>query len=59
MSAYRTAFGRPGAAVGPQAGTIAASRVWILPNTSGLNAHRPLAAEFARLRAAAAQDSPS
>jgi TDG/mug DNA glycosylase family protein len=58
VSAYRLAFGRPGAAVGPQAGTIAASRVWILPNTSGLNAHwtpAALAAEFARLRAAAVQ----
>jgi TDG/mug DNA glycosylase family protein len=56
ITAYRRAFGEPGAAVGPQAGTIGDTRVWVLPNPSGLNAHwQPdaLAAEFRRLREAA------
>jgi TDG/mug DNA glycosylase family protein len=56
VSAYRVAFGRPGAATGPQSEPIGASRVWVLPSTSGLNAHWTLAAlavEFARLREAA------
>lgn len=39
VTAYRTAFGRPGAAVGPQQETIGGSRLWVLPNPSGLNAH--------------------
>ena len=55
VTAYRTAFDAPKAAVGPQPG-IDGTRVWVLPNPSGLNAHwQPpaLAAEFARLRAAA------
>jgi TDG/mug DNA glycosylase family protein len=38
VTAYRAAFGRPRAAVGPQDGAIGASRVWVLPNPSGLNA---------------------
>jgi TDG/mug DNA glycosylase family protein len=38
ITAYRTAFARPGAAVGRQAETIAGAVVWILPNPSGLNA---------------------
>ena len=63
VSAFRVAFARPGVSTGPLAGTIGASRVWILPSTSGLNAHWTLdglAAEFARLReAAAAGPSPS
>lgn len=54
VSAYRTAFGRPRAAVGRQDELVGGARVWILPNPSGLNAHwtpAALAAEFARLRA--------
>ena len=54
VTAYRTAFDAPGAAVGPQP-ALGGTRVWVLPNPSGLNAHwQPpaLAAEFARLRAA-------
>ncbi len=54
ITAYRTAFGRPGATVGPQPETIGGTRLWVLPNPSGLNAHwtaAGLAAEFARLRA--------
>jgi TDG/mug DNA glycosylase family protein len=38
LSAYRIAFGRPKAGVGPQQETIGGSRVWLLPNPSGLNA---------------------
>lgn len=55
ISAYRTAFGRPAAAIGPQPEPIAGRPVWVLPNPSGLNAHwqlPALTAEFARLRAA-------
>jgi double-stranded uracil-DNA glycosylase len=56
VTAYRAAFGRPDAAVGLQEETIGSTRLWILPNPSGLNAHYPpraLATEFARLRVAA------
>ena len=45
---------RSGAVVGPQQAVIGATRVWVLPNPSGLNAHwtpAALAGEFARLRA--------
>jgi TDG/mug DNA glycosylase family protein len=42
LGAYRVAFGKPAATVGPQPDTIAGARVWVLPNTSGLNAnYRP------------------
>jgi TDG/mug DNA glycosylase family protein len=57
VGAYRDAFGRAGAVVGPQDQTIGTTRVWVLPNPSGLNAHYPLprlVEEFARLKAAAA-----
>jgi double-stranded uracil-DNA glycosylase len=56
VTAYRTAFGRPQAVVGPQPDRLGGARVWILPNPSGLNAHwsgTALAAAFAELRAAA------
>lgn len=39
VTAYRTAFGRPKATVGPQDETLAGARLWVLPNPSGLNAH--------------------
>jgi len=38
VTAYRTAFGRPKAAVGPQDHEIGGARIWVLPNPSGLNA---------------------
>jgi len=44
LGAYRSAFGRPGAAVGPQEEHLGQTRVWVLPNPSGLNAHYSLAA---------------
>jgi TDG/mug DNA glycosylase family protein len=56
VTAYRIAFGRPQAAVGPQSARLGGAQVWILPNPSGLNAHwsaGALAEEFARLRVAA------
>ncbi len=56
VTAYRTAFGAPGARVGPQEESLGGSHVWVLPNPSGLNAHwsaESLAGEFARLRAVA------
>ncbi|MFJ5548837.1 G/U mismatch-specific DNA glycosylase [Streptomyces sp. NPDC093225] len=59
VTAYRTAFGERGAKIGPQDRTIGATRIWALPNPSGLNAHwtaESMAEEYARLRAAA--DAP-
>ena len=53
VTAYRAAFGVPGAAVGPQSLRLGKAQVWVLPNPSGLNAHysaAALAAEFGRLR---------
>jgi len=53
VGAYRTAFGRPRAVVGPQPERIGGARAWVLPNPSGLNAHYQLpdlAAAFADLR---------
>ena len=62
IGAYRTAFGRPRATVGPQPDGIGDTEVWVLPNPSGLNAHYTLdgiAAEFRRLREAVAPDDAS
>ncbi|MFE7776930.1 G/U mismatch-specific DNA glycosylase [Streptomyces sp. NPDC057445] len=56
VTAYRTAFGDPGARIGPQDRTIGGTRIWALPNPSGLNAHwtaQTMAEEYARLRSAA------
>ncbi len=38
VTAYRTAFARPRAAIGPQPDPIGDARLWVLPNPSGLNA---------------------
>lgn len=46
--AYRMAFSRPKAILGLQNELIGNSRIWLLPNPSGLNAHYQ-AAELARL----------
>lgn len=59
LTSYRTAFGVPAAEVGPRPETLAGARVWLLPNTSGLNAHYQLpdlVRVFADLRAAAFGD---
>ena len=56
VTAYRTAFGPVDAVVGPQPDHIGATRLWVLPNPSGLNASWPaprLAEAFAELRLAA------
>jgi TDG/mug DNA glycosylase family protein len=39
VGAYRIAFARPRAVPGPQRETIGDTRIWVLPNPSGLNAH--------------------
>lgn len=39
IGAYRTGFGRKTAKLGLQEETIGGTRIWILPNPSGLNAH--------------------
>lgn len=39
ITAYRTAFGRPGATMGEQPEGFAGARLWVVPNPSGLNAH--------------------
>ena len=47
ITAYRVAFARPDAELGRQPERLGGSRLWVLPNPSGLNAHhRP--ADFAR-----------
>jgi TDG/mug DNA glycosylase family protein len=54
VTAYRTAFARPRATIGPQPaphpGLPPGLRVWVLPNPSGLNAHTtgPKLAELMR-----------
>jgi double-stranded uracil-DNA glycosylase len=55
ITAYRTGFDRRGAELGPQDEALAGSRLWVLPNPSGLNAHHQvddLIRRFAALRAA-------
>jgi double-stranded uracil-DNA glycosylase len=57
VTAYRAAYRRPRATVGPQDELAGPARLWILPNPSGLNAAYQtdrLVEEFARLREAAA-----
>jgi TDG/mug DNA glycosylase family protein len=43
VGAYRAAFDRPNAQLGLQDQTIGPTRLWVLPNPSGLNAHFQLA----------------
>lgn len=53
LSAYRMAFGKPTAEIGLQEQTIGQTRLWVLPNPSGLNAHFPpkkLALVYGELR---------
>ncbi|AEM83187.1 G/U mismatch-specific DNA glycosylase [Streptomyces violaceusniger] len=59
VTAYRAAFGDKKATIGPQTRTIGDTRIWALPNPSGLNAHWTLATmaeEYGRLRHAAEAD---
>lgn len=58
VTAYRTAFAVKDAAVGEQNHSIGSTRLWLLPNPSGLNAHYQLpqlATEFRKLKRAAAR----
>jgi TDG/mug DNA glycosylase family protein len=48
VGAYRTAFDRPKAVLGLQPEAIGETKVWVLPNPSGLNAHYR-AADLAKL----------
>jgi double-stranded uracil-DNA glycosylase len=53
IGAYRTAFGRSGAAAGRQPEPIGKTKLWVLPNPSGLNANHQigdLARAFEALR---------
>jgi double-stranded uracil-DNA glycosylase len=55
VGAYRTAFARSRATPGEQAETIGRTRIWVLPNPSGLNANytrSQLVALFRQLREA-------
>jgi TDG/mug DNA glycosylase family protein len=42
LTAYRTAFERPKAVLGRQPETIEKTRLWVVPNPSGLNAHETI-----------------
>jgi TDG/mug DNA glycosylase family protein len=62
VTAYRDAFNERAAAVGKQDRVIGATRVWVLPNPSGLNAHYTLpklGEEFAELQRVARPASRS
>ncbi len=53
VGAYRTGFLRPRARIGPQREAVASSRLWVLPNPSGVNAHfqlPDLVSAFSELR---------
>ena len=53
VGAYRAAFGNAKAIIGEQEITIGKTRVWVLPNPSGLNAHyqpKDLARLFGELK---------
>ncbi|MGO8677065.1 MAG: G/U mismatch-specific DNA glycosylase [Limisphaerales bacterium] len=53
IGAYRQAFGRPAATIGPQPAEMAGASIWVLPNPSGLNAHftpKSIAEVFRELR---------
>jgi TDG/mug DNA glycosylase family protein len=55
VTAYRIAFDERTASVGPQERRIGDTRLWVLPNPSGLNAHYQLdalAGAFAELHRA-------
>jgi TDG/mug DNA glycosylase family protein len=61
VTAYRTAFARPRAAIGPQDDHLGTARLWILPNPSGLNASWSLprlTEAFTDLRQAATPHRP-
>ena len=56
IGAYRSAFAKPKAKIGLQPEVLGDTRIWVLPNPSGLNAHyhsRDFAGMFRELREAA------
>jgi TDG/mug DNA glycosylase family protein len=58
VGAYRTAFDRPKAKMGLQDETIGETKIWVLPNPSGLNANyqaAQLVELFAELRRASSK----
>ncbi|MFI0169239.1 G/U mismatch-specific DNA glycosylase [Streptomyces sp. NPDC017095] len=62
VTAYRAAFDDRTAKVGPQERTLGGTRIWVLPNPSGLNAHwttATMAEEFRLLRQAATTTDPT
>lgn len=62
VGAYRTAFDRPKAKLGPQPETIGKTVIWVLPNPSGLNAHyqpKDLTRLFSELRLAVEESAAS
>ena len=62
VTAYRAAFARPRATIGPQPERLGGVPVWVLPNPSGLNAHfqlADLAEHFAALRRSVGADLAS
>lgn len=61
IGAYKTAFGRPKTRMGLQDEQIGTTKIWVLPNPSGLNAnYKPneLAELFAELRRAVESETP-
>lgn len=59
IGAYRAAFDAPHAALGLQPDAIGKTRIWVLPNPSGLNAHYSaarLGELFGELRAVASKE---
>lgn len=58
ITAYRTAFDRPRSQMGPQPENLGPSRLWVLPNPSGLNAHYQLPALAEAFRALRATLEP-
>ena len=62
IGAYRTAFERPKAKLGLQEETIGTTRIWVLPNPSGLNANyqaHALVGLFRELRVASGVVHPA
>jgi TDG/mug DNA glycosylase family protein len=53
VTAYRSAFREPKAAVGEQDRKIGGATIWVLPNPSGLNAHETVTTLAAAYRSAA------
>ena len=59
LGAYRHAFGRPQATLGPQPERFEGARVWVLPSPSGLNANYQMPALVKLFRSLWQQSSRS